>query len=391
MSDIIKMTKKNLKDIDKPIAIISSIFFAFGLLNVLSASSETVARYNAPIFHFMQRHAFFLAIGLLIFLFVININTKKMYEIAVLAFGGAFFLNVLVVLIGQVHKGNLNWLPTGGQPSEFAKPAIILLTAMLFDKHYHRLKSPKIKLQENGKLIAIILSILFIIPLVVILFQMDAGGGGLIGLISVCIFLASPIKRSDKKTLIIGATVVGLFLGMYMAVNSTGMFGPNQMNRLTNFKDPCSDYENWGFQVCNSFIAINEGGIFGVGLGNSAQKHSYIPDAHTDMVFAIIAEEIGFVGSSLIIIFMFYILKRSLSIANNAANIRGRYIALGFSFYMFFHIFINLGGLLAVIPLTGVPLPFFSYGGSFTISFITGLSLLQRVHIESVRKKVKIK
>ncbi len=391
MSDFLKMTIKNLRDIDKPIAIITTLFFAFGLLNILSASSETVVRYSQPLFFYMQRHAFFLVIGFVMFLFIINISTKKLDKISLLLFGGALFLNILLIIVGQEHKGNLNWFSTGGQPSELAKPAIILFSAIIFETKFRRLQDKKYSFQDNLQLLIFISAVLFLLPIIVFQIHGDAGGGGLMGLISIAIFLASPIKKEDK-TILIGlfTALAGLSL-IIMAATGTGLFGPTQVSRLTNFRDPCSDYEGTGFQVCNSFIAINEGGIFGVGLGNSAQKHSYIPDAHTDMVFAIIAEELGFIGASLILFFKFYLLKRILDISKKACNIRGQYIALGFAFYMFFHTFINLGGLFGLIPLTGVTLPFFSYGPSFTLSFILGLALVQRVHIESVRKKIKIK
>ena len=390
MKKAIKKTFKNLKDIDIFIAVVSVLFFSFGLLNILSASSETVVRYNLSLFHFMQRHFQFLVVGLGIFLVVINIDTKKMDKIAFWGFLGVLSLNIALLIFGEEHKGNLNWLPgIGGQPSEFAKPFIILLSAIIFERSYKSLK--KRDLMDNKQIYGIILIVLFAIPFIVTILHGDAGGGGLMGLIALSIFLCSPIKFRDKKDIVLALTGAGILLVLFYTFAAGGFFSQAQASRLTGFRDPCSNYEGSGFQVCNSLIAINEGGLFGVGIGNSTQKHSYIPDAHTDMVFAIISEEIGLIGAGTIIILMFFMVKRILDISKAAANIRGRYIALGVAFYMFFHIFINLGGLFAIIPLTGVPLPFFSYGGSFTLSFILGLSLVQRVHIEAVNKKIKLK
>ena len=139
------------------------------------------------------------------------------------------------------------------------------------------------------------------------------------------------------------------------------------------------------------FIDINNGGLFGSGIGNSKQKYSYIPEPHTDMVFSIIAEEQGFLFGSIILMLMFYVVYRVLKISANASTIRGKYICLGVASYIFMHMFVNLGGLFALIPLTGVPLPFLSYGGSFTLSLIISLAIVQRVNIETRREKIEIK
>ena len=157
-----------------------------------------------------------------------------------------------------------------------------------------------------------------------------------------------------------------------------------------NFINPCKNYLEGGYQICNAYIAINNGGLLGLGIGKSQQKYSYIPEPHTDMVFAIIAEEQGLLRSSLILIGYTIILYRILNLSSKSNTLRGKYICLGVATYIFSHIAINLGGLLGLLPLTGVPLPFLSYGGSFTISLLISLGLVQRVHIEHKREKIEI-
>ena len=157
-----------------------------------------------------------------------------------------------------------------------------------------------------------------------------------------------------------------------------------------DFFNPCSKYEKGGYQVCNGFIAFNDGGLWGLGIGKSKQKYSYIPEPHTDSVFAIIGEEWGFLKSTFIFIVYAYILKRILDLSAKASRVRGKFICLGVATYIFSHILINLGGLFGVIPLTGVPLPFLSYGGSFAISLIGSLGLVQRVHIETKNQKINV-
>ena len=131
------------------------------------------------------------------------------------------------------------------------------------------------------------------------------------------------------------------------------------------------------------------GGLTGVGIGKSTQKYSYIPEPHTDMVFAILAEEYGFIVGAAIILIYAVLIYRLLMLSSRANTIRGKYMCLGIATYIMAHIVVNLGGLFGIIPLTGVPLPFLSYGGSFTLSLIVALGIAQRVHIETKRYKIK--
>lgn len=174
-----------------------------------------------------------------------------------------------------------------------------------------------------------------------------------------------------------------------MVIVNSNIITNERIERFTSFIDPCSKYEDGGYQVCNVYIAINNGGLFGLGTGKSQQKYSYIPEPHTDSVFAIIAEEYG-IWSTIIFLLYVGVLNRIMRISSRATTIRGRYIALGVGIYIFLHILINLGGLFGLIPLTGVPLPFLTYGGSFTLSLVIALAMVQRVNIETVNAKIKI-
>ena len=164
-----------------------------------------------------------------------------------------------------------------------------------------------------------------------------------------------------------------------------------QVSRITDFVKPCNKYTDGGYQACNDFIAINNGGLRGVGIGESKQKYSYIPEPHTDSVFAIIAEEYGFIFTTAIMVIYFLILRTILKIAYDADNLMNKYICLGCAGYIFLHIIINIGGLIGLLPMTGVPLPFLSYGGTFAISLIGMLAIVQRVAIETNLNKKKVK
>ena len=202
-------------------------------------------------------------------------------------------------------------------------------------------------------------------------------------------FLASPIKRIDKLRTIALIFMLGV-IGISIIILKQGyLLSEAQMSRF-DFFNPCSKYETTGYQVCNGFIALNDGGLFGLGIGNSKQKYSYIPEPHTDSIFAIIGEEYGVIKCSFVFLAYIFVIFRILKIATNTNTIRGRYICLGVATYIFAHILINLGGLFGLIPLTGVPLPFLSYGGTYAISLMCSLAVVQRFHIEKKLEKFKL-
>jgi len=210
----------------------------------------------------------------------------------------------------------------------------------------------------------------------------------IIGCIFGFMFLASPILREEKIKTLGVVFLVGIVGILIMYFNAGGIFSEAQAKRF-DFYDPCSKYESGGYQICNGFIAINSGGLLGVGIGNSTQK-SYIPESHTDSVFAIIAEEYGFLTTTIILVLYIIVLYRILRLSSLSSLIRNKYICYGMAFYIFLHILVNLGGLFGSLPLTGVPLPFLSYGGSFTLSLTVSLAIVQRIHIEYKNEKIKI-
>ena len=202
-------------------------------------------------------------------------------------------------------------------------------------------------------------------------------------------YLLSPILPKEKFKIIWFLLIFGVILLMIIYSIQGSILTKAQKARF-NFVDPCDskNYINSGYQICNAFIAINLGGLTGVGIGKSTQKYSYIPEPHTDMVFAIIAEEYGYLFCLGILILYSIILWRILNLSSKANTISSKFICLGVATYIFAHIYINLGGLFGLIPLTGVPLPFLSYGGSFTISLIAAIALVERIHIETKRNKL---
>ena len=385
-----KMTK-TFKDMDKVLFFTTLILIVFGSLNIVTASSrEAVVNADANLFYYFFKHVVILGISLVSFFVVINIPTKDYKKWLPLIYIVIFAMNLYLILKGVATRGANNWINLKFmkvQPSEFAKPALIIVMSLLFESQFKKLNDPK---EKHDIIIWKIIGLSLIFPILVFL-QKDLGTAIILFAIFLVLFIFSPISKKEKiKASIISIIILVILLVVRLSI--TGYVLSNtQSSRLNNFFNPCSKYESTGYQVCNAFIAINNGGLTGVGLGKSTQKYSYIPEPHTDMVFAIISEENGVLLCSLVFIAYIVILYRILKLSIRTKKIRNKYICIGVATYIFMHIFVNLGGLFGIIPLTGVPLPFLSYGGSFTLSLITTLAIIQRIHIEYKNEKIRLK
>ena len=377
--------RKALMDTDKVILFITVTLSLFGLFNLVTASSrEAVTNLDQSIYYYFYKHLIILCGSLVASLIVINMPLKKYYKFIPIIFFVILGLNAFLVIQGQTTRGASNWIDLGFfnlQPSELAKPAMIICLSFMLEKFNKVLRSDKV---GHLKYILILLSIGLPLILLVCL-QKDLGTAIILATIFFVIYITSPIMFSDKaKTIVIGL-IVGVIALMGIMLVKGNLLTKAQLSRFSYY-NPCSNYSTTGYQVCNAFIAINKGGLFGLGIGKSTQKYSYIPEPHTDMVFSIISEENGLLGGSLIIFCYIILIYRMLRLARITDSIKNRYICIGVATYIFMHIAVNLGGLFGLIPLTGVPLPFLSYGGSFTLSLLISLALVQRVSIETKRK-----
>ena len=388
-----KAIRENIKSLynkmDKPLLFFSILFFLFGLLSITTASSrEAVVRYDVDTYYYFFKQLIMIIIGVIVSFIVLNLKTKAYRELIPLGYIIVVILVLLIFPFGVDVNGAKNWLPIPGigtiQPSELAKIVIIVYTAVLFEKYYKILRSnDKRKYEKIGTILVMVV----LIPILTFL-QKDLGSALIMLSIFAIMFLSSPILRIDKlKTIVLGISV--FIVGLSLLYLKQGYVLSEAQKARFSFFNPCSKYETTGYQVCNGYIAINGGGLFGVGIGKSKQKYSYIPEPHTDMIFSIIAEEYGVIGCSFIFIAYIIILFRILKISINSYNLRNKYISLGVACYIFMHIFINLGGLFGLIPLTGVPLTFLSYGGTYAISLMTSLAIVQRIHIENEIEKNK--
>jgi len=389
-----KKSKKILIDMDMPLLIVTIILFVFGLLNIVNASSQAVViRYGTDLYYYFYRQLAVLLMGIVATFIIIKIPTKKYYKLFPLLYMAVMGLLIYLLLFGETYLGSTNWVNIAGfrfQPSEFAKPVMIVCIALLFERFCSRLRDNiKYTQSDHFKLIGIIILIGIIFPALVFL-EKDLGTMLVLVAVFGVMFLGSPIQTKEKTQAIIFCLVsLVLAVGVYM-INSGGkILTEEQMSRL-DFKDPCSSYEDGGYQICNGFIAINSGGLLGVGIGNSKQV-SYLPESHTDSVFAIIAEEYGLAFCTIIFLMYLIVLYRIFNLASRVSSIRNKYICLGIGTYIALHIIINLGGLFGSLPLTGIPLPFLSYGGTYTLCLVCSLAVIQRISIEKNNERIKIR
>ena len=378
--------RKLFSKMDIPLFILTIFFVVVGLVMIYSASSiSSVVRYGYAPYHFFIRQAIFVSVSLIVGIFIIiKLPTRTYGFLAWPALIAVILALVFLFINGRMTNNAISWYDLGFfslQPSEFAKSILIIFSAIYYNKlHYRKVKN----------IYAYLVPLAFgIIIACLVAMQPDLGSAAIIGGIVFLTFISIPMVQNNMirviKVLVIGVVIAAIIV-LY---SGSDLLNSMQMDRLT-FRNPCSRYtEVTGYQVCNGFIAINNGGLFGVGLGNSTQKYLYLPESHTDFIFPIIVEELGLIFGIILILGYAWMLFRILKIAKASENLRCSVLAYGTFWFLTLHILINLLGILALIPLTGVPLPLLSYGGSFTVNVIVMLFIVQRVNIENKINKTK--
>lgn len=377
--------KKIIKNIDKPLFIISIILFTLGLIMIFSASNVTAfMKYAASPYRYFYKQLIFLVVSFICSLFLIRFNSKSYHILANFAILSIGIMLILLLIYGSLKNDAASWIDLGFfsiQPSEFAKIIIIIWISCYYDKHKDKLDSYMTVLYP------------IIVSMVIaglIFFQPDLGTTIIFSLIVAFIFFMSPISKEIRNKILLIIIGLALVACLILVGGGSNLLTERQMSRL-DYSNPCSTEKFYGDgnQVCNGYIAINNGKLFGVGLGNSTQKYLYLPEAHTDFIFAIIMEELGYIGGVAIIILYFLLIGRIIKIGKDSYNTRGFLICMGIAVYITLHIFINLGGIFGIIPMTGVPLPFMSYGGSFAMCLVFALTLVQRINVENRQVKEK--
>ncbi|MBR3210889.1 MAG: FtsW/RodA/SpoVE family cell cycle protein [Bacilli bacterium] len=373
--------RRRFKYLDKPLLIVTVFLFIIGLVMIFSASNVTAYMSHAvnPYYYFL-RQARFLGVGLVLFFIMIGFNTKTYGKMSNLLLVGNIAALVILLIYGSAKNNAVSWFEFGFgsskvmiQPSEFVKVISIVFLADYYENNKGKLNGWIKCLFPIGVCGGIAL---------LIAAQPDLGTMIIYSLIVFIIFVSIPMSKEIKyKTVFIGLAVAGLGAFAILGMGKS-LLRETQMERF-NFKRPCDRILEDGNQVCNCYIAINNGGLTGVGLGNSTQKYLYLPEPYTDFIFAIIVEELGVIMGIIILLAYLYVIYRILVIGRRSYTNRGAILCYGVAFYIFLHIAVNLLGIMGLMPMTGVPLPFMSYGGSYTICLVAALTIVQRVSIDN--------
>jgi len=345
-----------------------------GTLLVYAATRDWYSANGLDPQYYLKRHVINIVIGVALAwgTTIIDYRLLRAYTPFIWGFGVLGLILVLIPGVGSEINGAKAWirLPAGFQiqPAEIAKISIIIGISMLLSERTHNSDEPS----TNDILKALAVAAL---PILLILRQPDMGTVFIISASVVTILAVSGAPTRWVVGLILLAVIGGF------VATKTGVISDYQVNRLQSFVNPNADTQGTGYQLRQARITVGSGGLIGTGLFNGPQTNGrFVPEQQTDFIFTVAGEELGFVGSSVIILLLLTILMRAFGIARRSTDPYGTLVCTGVIAWFTFQIFENIGMTLGLMPMTGVPLPFLSYGGSSMFANLIGIGLLQNVH-----------
>lgn len=364
-------SKKNrfLKKFDFTLFFTAILLSLYGILVISSATKSSGL--DSGNLSFIKTHAFATLLGVGFILILMNINYDllgklyiPLYIISVGLLASVFFFGT-----GVEDWGARSWIRIGGvgfQPAEVAKLTVIISMAKIIEKNQHKIN----ELATLGKLLA-----LTFVPVILVLKQPDLGTAMVfVFFITMMIFVAG----LDFKY--IGYSLLAVVLSLPFIWLSLGEY---QRERLANFKDPTRDSMGTGYQALQSQIAVGSGKLFGKGLYKGSQtQYGYLPEKQTDFIFAVVGEELGFIGGSVLLLLYFLMLYRLIDIARKTKDLFGKLIVIGVFSMIFVHILENIGMNIGLTPITGIPLPFMSYGGTFQLTNMIAIGLVLSISMK---------
>ncbi|MDF0725278.1 stage V sporulation protein E [Cytobacillus sp. S13-E01] len=358
-------TKKSTPDII--LIVITLSLLAVGLIMVYSASAIWATYKFDDSFFFAKRQLLFAGVGVVAMFFIMNLDYWTWRTWAKILIITCFVLLAIVLIpgIGMERNGSRSWIGVGAfsvQPSEFMKLAMIAFLAKYLSENQKKITSFKKGLVPS-------LSLVFL-AFAMIMLQPDLGTGTvMVGTSVVMIYVAGA-----RISHFVGLGLLGLagFIGLILSA-------PYRIKRITSFLNPWEDPLDSGFQIIQSLYAIGPGGLFGLGLGQSRQKFFYLPEPQTDFIFAILAEELGFIGGSFVILLFSLLLWRGVRIALGAPDLYGSFLGIGIIGMIAIQVIINIGVVTGLMPVTGITLPFLSYGGSSLTLMLMAVGVLLNI------------
>jgi len=354
---------------DLPFLLLVLLLTTIGLIMVFSASFPSAYYESGDAAYYFKRQAVFAVIGLVAMIAISRVNYQRWRGAAKILLALAFFLLILVLVpgIGVTRNNATRWLGVGTltfQPSEIAKLAVIVFFADSISK-----KRDKMRSFREG-----VLPYLVILSLMSILMLLEPHLSGTILIVGVGIVMM--IVGGIKGWLVgLGVGAVGL---LYVKLVERGVISYGA-GRILMWKDPWVDAAGDGYQLCQGLIAIGSGGLLGVGLGKSRQKFLYLPEEHNDYIFAIVCEELGLIGATIIMLLFALLILRGFWIALHARDRFGTLLVVGITTLIAIQTFLNIAVVTGLLPTTGISLPFFSYGGTALALQLTEMGIILSV------------
>lgn len=351
---------------DYSILVTAVALVVVGLIFVYSASFAVALSAYDDVDYFVVRQAAAAVIGLVLMFALMRFDYHHLRVVSPLLMIVAILALAAVLFVGSDAYGAHRWIGFGSlppvQPSEFAKLALIIYIAAWLASRGRDVRSFAVGFTPFVGLVGIVAALVLMEP--------DTGTATVLVLTTAALFFLAGASLTHLFTL----AAIGGITGFLLVVSSS-----YRADRITSFVDADKDPSGLGFQVLQLLIALGSGGIEGLGLGFSRQKFFYIPGAHTDGIFAIIGEEVGFIGAVVVLALFAYLVYRGFRVALNARDDFGSYLAMGVVCWIAFQTLINIGGVTRSIPLTGIPLPLVSYGGSSLVMVMAGIGVLLSV------------
>ena len=391
--NIMRYIGKTSKFIDYPLLVTYVILCLIGLVMVYSASMVAAtkgtltggAEVSGTYFYTRQLLYVIMSFAIVFFMaFIMNVKILKQPNVQKWMMIGIFVLLLITLVIGKNINGSKSWINLGFmnlQASELLKIAIILYLPFMIEK-----KMPAVR----NKIKLISAPIILVASCVALVFlQKDVGQTLLILIIFFSIMFYAGIGVHNVLKYGVMVAIAGILISLLVLI--AGLLPSYLEARFSTLTNPFSAESGTGYHISNSLMAIGNGGLFGRGLGNSIMKLGYLPEPHTDFIFAVICEELGLVGGLFVILLEFFIVYRAFQLANKTNSYFYKLVCVGIASYIGSQTFVNLGGISATIPLTGVPLPFISFGGSamISLSIAMGLLLITAKQIKMDEKRAK--
>lgn len=359
------------KSFDFPLLIIVLILMIVGLIMIMSASSIRAYNDHGKAHYFFQRQLLFSLAGLLGMYILSRVDYHYYYKLSKIIIIIGFFLLVLVLFpgIGRSAGGARRWIPLGFfdlQPSELAKLSIIIYISSFISR-----KRESIKEFKQG-----ILPVLIVVSIFSILIIQQPDMGTSVNIVGIAFLLLLIGGMKFKHFVFISTS--GSLVGLYYIYSAA-----YRLNRVKTFLDPWKDPRGSGYHIIQSLLALGSGGLTGIGPGNSRQKFLYLPEPGTDFIFAILGEEFGLIGTLFVLILFGTLAYRGILIALNAPDLFGSLMAIGIITMLVIQVIINIGAVTSLLPVTGITLPFISYGGSSLLVSLSGIGIMLNISRQS--------